>query len=303
MAKKETFFNVSDWMTHKPGDTLHVQKHVSFSYDGAEKSMRPLVSQDKKNLEKQRKESEAEEAKVYEKIKTHFQEWEGHASQTLLLTRAIEYLETKTVKHTKNQWKEAKDGTWEVSNLVYKMWFKTSKDAKTGGILLRWGLVYNVPEQPSSYHYEYNRYGNPWGAAIFIVRPENRSYASLESAQKFIQTRFDEYLPFFSELSPPVPRECQRMFSVNGYLLPGYTVAPTEKTIEQSADTLLDFLEDADTASKEIIPEPAEEKTSLPTSLVKTALPDKPTVPPKRKPTRQSMKKTERKKKRSTMER
>ena len=43
------------------------------------------------------------------------------------MTKAIEYLKTPVVEHTGNEWKQRKDGSWEISNLVYKMTFSIVK--------------------------------------------------------------------------------------------------------------------------------------------------------------------------------
>jgi len=308
MAKKETFFTVSGWGVYNPGSSFHLEQRIAFSYSTAKKFLDPLLSQDRKDLEQQKKESEAKEKAVYADIQKLCKTWENHASQTLLLTRAMEYLDTKTVKHTKNQWKEAKDGTWEISNLVYKMRFKISKTAKQGELCLEWSVVYNIPDQPKSYWYSYNRYNNPWGADIYIVKPEKRTYTSLDSAQKFIQARFDEYVSFFTELSPPVPHECQKMFSVNGCLLPGYKAAPPEKTEQRDIDALLDFLDDEDTApdapaSGTVSPESVRKEAPPAASPVEVPPAEKPIASHKPKPIHQNAKKSSRKKKKAAPER
>ena len=72
----------------------------------------------------------------------------------------------------------------------------------------------------------------------------------MEPAQHYIQGRFDLYCPLFRELSPPVPNECRRMFSINGHLAPGYILAPPDKSepSKQTVDDLLACLDDVDMA-------------------------------------------------------
>lgn len=73
----------------------------------------------------------------------------------------------------------------------------------------------------------------------------------MEAAQNYIQGRFDLYSHLFRELSPPIPNECKRMFSINGCLAPGYTLAPPDKEEpdKQAVDDLLACLDDSDTAA------------------------------------------------------
>ena len=78
----------------------------------------------------------------------------------------------------------------------------------------------------------------------------------MDAAQRYIQGRFNLYAHLFTELSPPIPNDCKRMFMVNGRLLPGYTLAPPAQTREQTVSNLLDCLEEEDTAPllKAVVP-------------------------------------------------
>lgn len=74
------------------------------------------------------------------------------------------------------------------------------------------------------------------------------------------------YAHLFTELSPPIPKGEERRFSVNGILLPGYTVEVPEKTPQEVADELLGFLEDGDTPPPPAEPEkPKHQHPSRPT--------------------------------------
>ena len=68
------------------------------------------------------------------------------------------------------------------------------------------------------------------------------------AAMNYIQGRFDLHASLFQALSTPVPDKEKRMFSVNGHLLPGYTVDSKQKTVVAG---LLKFLEDSDTLTPE----------------------------------------------------
>ena len=69
--------------------------------------------------------------------------WDQHGAQTLLLQKAIEYLRTPEVTHTGNEWKRRKDGSWEISNLVYKMTFRIVRCGNEWK--LTWELSYTAP--------------------------------------------------------------------------------------------------------------------------------------------------------------
>ena len=293
MASNKLFYSISDYWSLVPGLTLHIQRTIHYAADKAENAIRPLVFQEKKELEAQKAASAKKEADIKKSVEKLMKDWEQQAGQTLLLVRAIEYLDTEEVKHTGNQWKQDKEGTWVISNRVYKMKFKISDVPGKNEVNLRWSLEYNWPKQPASKRYEYNRYNNPWGASIYIVKPENRKYTTVSAAQKFIQARYDENYALFSELSPPVPLERREMFSVNGFLLPGYTVAPPERAGPdlKSVESLLDFLDEDDTAPPpQAAPvDPGPQSPAKPQKLTAPPIAGRPKRPPaKPKPKRKS---------------
>jgi len=162
----------------------------------------------------------------------------------MLLERALEYLQTPEVEHTSNEWKQDKNGIWEISNRTYKMRYKISYEKAADVYLVSWGIIYNAPKQPDS------NYRNYWGDSIYVARQDKKKYPSMEAAQHYIQGRFDLYCHLFREISPPVPNECRRMFSINGYLAAGYTLAPPDKEEpnKKAVDDLLACLDDADAA-------------------------------------------------------
>ena len=89
-----------------------------------------------------------------------------------------------------------------------------------------------------------------------MARQDKKKYPTMEAAQHYIQGRFDLYCHLFRELSPPVPNECRRMFSINGHLAPGYTLAPPDKSepSKQTVDDLLACLDDVDMAEPPVKP-------------------------------------------------
>lgn len=118
----------------------------------------------------------------------------------------------------------------------------------------------------------------------------SKKYKTMEGAQRYIQSKFDQYAPCFESLSPPIPAEAKELFCVNGQLLQGYSLArPVPKRERVTLEDLLDCLEDGDMAgSSEVQPvsdeptSPAKEKTPAgpPLPVQVQAQPAAPKPPP-----------------------
>lgn len=250
LPNTDPFFSVNAWGdTLTTGETLKMVHTLWFSEYNASPFMALLTDKPTSELQEMLKSSEAAEKSIFDRLKVAVSEWEAQAAQTLLLEKVLEYVRTPEVSHTSNEWKQIQGGVWEISNLVYQMRYQFVPVPQSKAVRVTWGLVYNTPQQPGN-----PRYANSWGDSRFIARQDKKPYESAEAAQRYIQGRFNRYAHLFTELSPPVPNDCKRMFMVNGHLLPGYTLAPPERTKEQTVNDLLDCLEDGDVAPP--MPEP-----------------------------------------------
>ena len=250
LPNTDPFFSVNAWGdTLTTGETLKMVHTLWFSEYNASPFMALLTDKPTSELQEMLKSSEAAEKSIFDRLKAAVSEWEAQAAQTLLLEKVLEYVRTPEVSHTSNEWKQIQGGVWEISNLVYQMRYQFVPVPQSKAVRVTWGLVYNTPQQPGN-----PRYANSWGDSRFIARQDKKPYESAEAAQRYIQGRFNRYAHLFTELSPPVPNDCKRMFMVNGHLLPGYTLAPPERTKEQTVNDLLDCLEDGDVAPP--MPEP-----------------------------------------------
>lgn len=231
-----------------PGQSITVGR--SWRYLGEKADFKPFLGVPIKELEQRLKDSQAEEKKVFETVKKAIVAWDEHGAQTLLLQKAIEYLKTPEVKHTGNEWKKQKDGSWEISNLVYKMTFSI---VKVGGEWkLSWEIRYTAPGQ--YYERSYSPYYDS-GPRKRIDHENNKKYKTLDGAQRYMQMKFDQYASYFASVSPPIPKEVKGMFSVNGQLLQGYTIArPVVKEKEVSVADLLKCLGDEDISPKKPTP-------------------------------------------------
>ena len=275
MPEKETFYRVNSFCDKlEPGKEFTIKRSIDAWAGDCDLS--PLICLSEKELTQRRKDSVAAETKAYETLQKSTASWEERAAQTLLLDRALEYARTREVSHTSNKWKHTKDGPWEISNRVYKMWYEVTKDyINTGAWRVTWNLEYNVPRQPERGLCTMQFTGD----SIKIAGQSGKKYDSMETAQNYIQSRFDQFAHLFTELSPPIPGKEKRMFSVNGQLLPGYTLEPAREAV---VSDLLEFLQNGDIMA-EMSPE--ENQTEKPPEQAKAKAASKPSVKHK-KPTK-----------------
>ena len=262
MPDKDSFYYLNAYQDGiTPGQQMTIQHKISFNDWQSDSHIAPLVGLAGEEIMRRKEASIALEKELYAKLKKLAAEWDEQAAQTMLLERALEYVHTPEVAHTSNEWKEGKNGIWEISNRTYIMRYQITYEKSANIYLVSWGIVYNAPKQPDS------KYTNYWGDSIYVARQDKKKYASMEAAQHYIQGRFDVYCHLFRELSPPVPHECRRMFSINGHLARGYTLAPSDKAepSKQTVDELLACLDDADTTAS-----PAEKAKQHTTEKKKT---------------------------------
>ena len=120
------FFEIGSYTgSLREGYEICAQRTVT--YRGQYADFKPFLEIPQEELEKRLESNKAEEKKVYDALQKAAQAWDEHEAQTLLLKRAIEYLQVPEVQHTGNQWEQRKNGTWEISNLVYRMTYSIEK--------------------------------------------------------------------------------------------------------------------------------------------------------------------------------
>ena len=227
---EKTFYDISSSSTMlREGSYLTVQR--SLNYRGERADFTPFLDVPLKELEQRLKASKAEEQKVYDQLQEAAKAWDEHGAQTLLLQKAIEYLKVPEVQHTANEWKQQKDGSWEISNLVYKMTFSIVRCGDEWK--LSWELSYTAPGLSVGY-WEYTR-----SPRQRIEYEGSKKYKTLEGAQKYIQNKFDQYADHFETLSPRIPKEAKPLFSVNGQLLQGYGIM---RQVKKEGITLEDLM-------------------------------------------------------------
>lgn len=282
---KETFYSsTGEYVDHlDAGAKVKIEHCVEYdSYRIDIPEIAELVTLTPAELKKKRAESAKLEQGIYNKLRDIAKEWEAQAAQTLLLDKALEYVHTPQVVHTSNEWKQLKDGSWEISNLVYRMSYHIWEEAagdKKGTWLVSWELSVNPPVRPATEKYYF-------AGDKTVAEQKKKRYDTYDAAQRYIQGRFDQYVELFRELRPPIPEKFKRNFYINGCLLPDYTIAAPERTGPdlKAVDALLNYLEDGE---GEAPPPPAPPSAPAAKS---TSVPQKPTAPPGGRPKRPSPK-------------
>jgi antirestriction protein ArdC len=204
----------------RPADLIKIEHRISFSEEQSDIS--PFTALSVEQLQSMRGESAAAEQTIFENLRTATAEWEEQAAYTLMLDKAIEYARTPPVKHTSNEW-QSEYGRHTVSNAVYRMNYHMSEDTEYDRAAKK-----NVPV---AWHVSWSVYTNtpPGNRFATIAGQERKRYTDKAEAEKYLAGRVKAYAHLFTEISPPLPKEYIKNFSVNGKLLPGYTLQGEEK--------------------------------------------------------------------------
>lgn len=219
--RKEDFYGVYDYgdALH-PGASLKIERSVTMDLDAPD--LTPFTNTGIKELEKLRKISTAAEQEIFESLNIPLAKWERQAALTKLLDRAIEYLKTPEIEHTRNKWVKDRYADEKISNRVYQMSVNVYEDSTYDRqtqqrIPTAWYVTWDVGVHTPKHG---------WGKAIAGQR--QKRYTDKDAALKYIEGRKKTYAHLFTEISPPIPQEYAEHFKVNGVLLPGYTIEGQE---------------------------------------------------------------------------
>ncbi|GHV39887.1 hypothetical protein FACS189490_04200 [Clostridia bacterium] len=223
MTNKKGFYNAYNLDTLKHGESIKCDHKVTLIRERMDLST--LVPLPLSELERRRKDSICAENAIFEQLKTLLSKWEGQAAITQLLNRAIEYDKCPAVEHSSNQWQE-KRGVYSVSNMVYKMAYNVyeetryNRETETSEPVV-WYLTWSVKTNGP-------RSGNSVFDSTKIAGQDGKRFTDKAAMEKYLAGRVAAYSSLFTEISPPLPSEYARHFTVNGLLLPGYNVAAEE---------------------------------------------------------------------------
>jgi antirestriction protein ArdC len=221
-------YNSYDHDNLQPAERLRIERNIYFNENSADLSA--LTAFPVERLRAMREDSAAAEQAIFDKLREATAEWETQAANTLSLDKAIQYVRTPPVKHTANQWRQTDNGYHELSNTVYKMTYhvyeNTRYDKATDkSIPYAWDLTWSV------------RTNNPDGyRGERIAGQDRKRYGNKVDMEKYLAGRIKAYSHLFTEISPAIPQEHKNSFTVNGQLLPGYTVEGEPKPPERAAD-------------------------------------------------------------------
>lgn len=216
--KNYTSYRYGDLLT--PGKELKIDHSISVKH--ADISL--LIAMGKSAVEAMRLNSIDGEQRAFDIVVAAANQWEQQAALTQTYERALEYLNTREVKHTGNQWKKEegyRDGEG-ISNRVYKMscrvWEDTKYDRKTDQhVTVAWYVSWDV------------YLNSPKGEYMKQIAGQlNKRYTDKAAAMKYLEGRKKVYSHLFTEISPPISKEYENFFMVSGVLLPGYTVEGEE---------------------------------------------------------------------------
>lgn len=215
---KDYKVNRSDYLTE--GSLLKLEHSVSCE----DTDISSLIAQGEEAVQAMRQDSIDGEQKAFEIVQAAAKQWEQQAAVTQKLNRTLEYLHTPEVYHTANQWQpDPNNSDWdEISNRVYKMQCRIREDTKYDRMsetmvpvawCVTWDVYVNSPKQ---------------GYGEKIAGQNQKRYTDKAAAMKYLDGRKKAYAHLFTEISPQIPKEYERHFTVNGALLPGYTVEGQE---------------------------------------------------------------------------
>lgn len=222
-------YKVSDYGDRlDEGNRLRLEHYISMP----DAQIAGLISQNTEDLERLRQESADKEEMIFEKLREALQEWEKQAAQTQRLDKAIQYVKTKAVEHTSNRWAEDKHNRHYMSNAVYQMYYRfwentrydrATKQNQTVSWDLSWAVYVQDPADTR--------------IAGKIAGQDRKTFKDKAAMDKYLQGRIKAHAHLFTEIYPPIPKEYAKCFTVNGHLLPGYTVES-----EQEKQSVLDQL-------------------------------------------------------------
>lgn len=226
-----------DYRVYRYGDRLTpgMDLKVEHSVRCEDTDISSLIAQGRENLQAMRLKSAGDEQKAFDIVVAAANQWEKQAALTQAIDRALEYLRTPEVSHTANQWQpNRRGGDWEeISNRVYKMsarigestkYNRETKETETVSWDVSWDIYVQSPKKQHGYGEK-------------IAGQKDKHYKDRAAAEKYLEGRKKAYAHLFMEVSPPIPAEYAGHFTVNGTLLPGYTVEGREpEKAEHAAD-------------------------------------------------------------------
>ena len=221
MTTKYDNYTVYDYDDLEHGSNLKIDHTVYFDDDP---DISDLTSKSIEKIQAMRDKSVSREDAAYEKLKQSVKQWEKEAAVTRRIDRAIEYLKIPETEHTSNEWVKGNSSLdyTSRSNRVYKMscriYDRSSWRTDSTKYEVSWFIYTNSPKES----------GNTQ------IAGQERTFNTKAEAEKYLNGRIKAYEHLFCEITPPVPDNLIRNFSLYGQILPGYITESMQK--EKSAE-------------------------------------------------------------------
>lgn len=248
MAGNDIQFRSYDFDRLEEGYKLKIEHTVYYDATDKGNDISDLITKSLSDLTALREESRTREQTAYEATRQAASMWEKEAAVSARLDKALEYLKTPEPKHTSNQWVTDGNGYKSISNRVYEMSYRVQEGYSRRGVPPKWEVrwfLYLNPSQKGYYSLK--------------IAGQDKTYATKEEAEKYMNGRIKAYSNLFTEISPPIPDKYVNHFCVNGQLLRGYTTEAmqrenaerTEKAEKPSVRKQLDSLKNNVSAKKQ----------------------------------------------------
>ncbi|MDL2220889.1 hypothetical protein LJC55_04405 [Eubacteriales bacterium OttesenSCG-928-N14] len=204
----------------EPGTRIVLERSLYLNSEGFDIS--ELIEKPLDEVKDELSSSEELEQAFFENMKIMLKEWDGFAEHTQILSRAIEYLEIPPVEHTMNKWIEDDYGHHNRSNMVYEFYYRVYEDTRYDRdtqtqIVNAWYLSWAFTTNSYRIH-------NAAKSHTKIAGQHNKRFSDKAAMEKYLEGRIKKYEHFFEKISPPMPLELAGHFTVNGRILPGYTI-------------------------------------------------------------------------------
>ena len=217
---KWNVYNYGDLIT---GEKIKIEASISPNSENLAGELKELTNLEisiDDNLIKLQEEEEG----AYNEIVSSIDKWIETAKKVRLHKMALDFNNIKIPPNTNNEWVIEKGSFFEnqeISNNVYKMHIRIYKNKN-----------YRTDEI-DSYEVSYylysrgfndnpNSYSN--STSTLIASQERKKFDTEEKMLKYIDGRKKYYSKYFNEINPFIPKEYQRLFTVNGLLVNGYRV-------------------------------------------------------------------------------
>jgi hypothetical protein len=228
MPDRKKYYDVYKVFDHlEPGSKLIIEHHVALTRT---ETIRPeLVALPLSELNRRRAASVDNENDLFEQLISTTVKWEEQAAITQLLDRAIEYNKPPAHEHSSNKWVTDKNGYMSISNTVYKMCYQVNEEMRYDHVtksslpiawVLQWDVLTNSPLRRTAQ-----------------LAGQDKRFTDKSAMEKYLNRCIAAYAHLFAEISPPIPRNLLKYFTLHRLLLPGYSVADNAVTAARTSES------------------------------------------------------------------